>query len=102
MTLWTAAHQAPLSTRFSKKEHWSALPCPPPRNLPNPGIKLMSLVYLDWQAGSLPLAPPGKPHLFLTYYKNKEFNKCWLYIDYLKKIFVCPKQYSEKFSPSLF
>ena len=24
--------------RFSRQEHWSGLPCPPPRNLPNPGI----------------------------------------------------------------
>ena len=25
-TLWTAAHQAPPSTGFSRKEHWSGLP----------------------------------------------------------------------------
>ena len=25
-TLWTAAHQAPLSTGFSRQEHWSGLP----------------------------------------------------------------------------
>ena len=32
-----------------------------PGDLPNPGIELMSLyVFLHWQAGSLPLAPPGK------------------------------------------
>ena len=32
-TLWTAAYQAPLSTRlleFSRKEDWSGLPFPPP------------------------------------------------------------------------
>ena len=26
-TLWTAAHQAPLSTEFSKQEYCSVLPC---------------------------------------------------------------------------
>ena len=26
MTLWAAAHQAPLSTGFSRQEHWSGLP----------------------------------------------------------------------------
>ena len=26
----TAVHQAPLSLGFSKQEHWSGLPCPPP------------------------------------------------------------------------
>ena len=38
-TPWTIAHQAPLSMRFSGQEHWSGLPCPPPGDLPNTGIK---------------------------------------------------------------
>ena len=29
-TLWTAAHQAPLSTGFSRQEDWSGLPVPSP------------------------------------------------------------------------
>ena len=29
-TPWTAAHQAPLSMGFSRQEHWSGLPFPPP------------------------------------------------------------------------
>ena len=29
-TLWTAAHQAPPSTGFSRQENWSALPFPSP------------------------------------------------------------------------
>ena len=39
MTLWTVARQAPLSMGFSRQEYWSGLPCPPPGDLPNPGIK---------------------------------------------------------------
>ena len=31
------------SVGFSKREYWSALPCPPPGNLPNPGIEPKSL-----------------------------------------------------------
>ena len=42
-TLWTA-HQAPLSTGFSRQEYWSGLPCPPPRDPPNPGIEPASLM----------------------------------------------------------
>ena len=42
MTLWTVAHQAPLSIAFSRQEYWSGLPCPPPGDLPEPGIKLAS------------------------------------------------------------
>ena len=29
-TLWTAAHQAPLSLGFSRQEHWRGLPFPSP------------------------------------------------------------------------
>ena len=35
-TLWTAAHQAPLSMDFSRQEYRSELPFPPPGDLPNP------------------------------------------------------------------
>ena len=37
--LWTAAHQTPLSIRFSRREYWSGLPGLPPGDLPHPGIK---------------------------------------------------------------
>ena len=42
-TLWTIALQAPLSMVFSRQEYWSGLLCPPPRDLPNPGIEPRSL-----------------------------------------------------------
>ena len=41
-TLWTIAWQAPLSMGFSRQGYQSGLPCPPPGNLPNPGIELRS------------------------------------------------------------
>ena len=43
-TPWTATRQAPLSMRFSRQEYLSGLPCPPPRDLPNPGIETSSLM----------------------------------------------------------
>ena len=43
-TPWTNAHQAPLSMAFSRQEYWSGLPCPPPGDLPDPGIERTSLV----------------------------------------------------------
>ena len=52
------ACQAPLSMEFSRKEYWSGLPFPSPEDLPDPGIKRMSLAL---QADSLPSEPPGKP-----------------------------------------
>ena len=39
-TPWTVACQAPLSMGFCKQEYWSGLPCPPPGDLPDPGIEL--------------------------------------------------------------
>ena len=40
----TPMGQAPLSLRFSRQEHWSGLPFPPPGDLPDPGIELGSPV----------------------------------------------------------
>ena len=60
VTLWTVAHQAPLSVAFSRQEYRSGLPCPPPGDLPDSGIELMSLTPPPWQVGSLPLVPSGK------------------------------------------
>ena len=56
MTPWTAACQAPLSIEFSRQEYWNELPCPPPEDLPNPGIKTGPLAL---QADSLQSEPPG-------------------------------------------
>ena len=56
------AHQAPLSMEFSRQEYWSGLPCPFPRDLPNPGIKSGSLTL---QADALPSEPPGQPDMML-------------------------------------
>ena len=36
---WTVDCQAPLSMGFSRQEYWSGLLCPPPGDLPNPGIE---------------------------------------------------------------
>ena len=42
-TPWTITHQAPLFMGFSRQEYWIELPCPPPGDLPDPGIEPMSL-----------------------------------------------------------
>ena len=51
VTPWSVGHQAPLSMGFSRQEYWSGLPFPPPRDLPDPGIKPRSPAL---QANSLP------------------------------------------------
>ena len=50
-TLWTVALQAPLSKKFSRQEYWSRLPCTPPENLPDWGIKPISLLSLALAGG---------------------------------------------------
>ena len=43
---------------FSRPEYWSGLSCPPPGDLPNPGIKAKSPTV---QVDSLLSEPPGNP-----------------------------------------
>ena len=58
-TPWAVAHQAPLSMGFSRQKYWSGLPCPPPGNLTDPGIKPTYLVYPALAGGFF---TTGKPH----------------------------------------
>ena len=51
-TPWTVAHRA---------SHLSGLPFSPQGIFPTPGWNPHLLSLLHWQAGSLSLAPPGKP-----------------------------------------
>ena len=55
-TLWTVACQVPLSMGFSRQKYCSRLPFPPPRDLPDPGIKPASPAL---HVNSLPTKPPG-------------------------------------------
>ena len=63
--------------------------CPIPDHLvfPAQGSKLYHWHLLHWQADSLPLAPPGKPHLIFIY--------SLFSILYLKQVsFICPISWS--------
>ncbi|CAN0469222.1 unnamed protein product [Rangifer tarandus platyrhynchus] len=43
--------QAPLSMGFSRQEYWCGLPCPPPEDLPDSGIKLTPLMSPAFAGG---------------------------------------------------
>ena len=61
-TLWTVAHQAPLSLEFSRQEYWSGLPFSPSGDVLNPGIEPVSPVSPVLQADYyLPLSHQGIP-----------------------------------------
>ena len=66
VTLWTIACQAPLSMGFSRQEYRSGLPCPPPRDLPAPGIEP---IFLMSPALAVRLLP-GKPSKGCIQYKR--------------------------------
>ena len=57
---WTVVHQSLLSMGFSRQKYWS---CQALLQgiFPTQRWNLCLLSLLPWQAGSLPLVPPGKP-----------------------------------------
>ena len=70
---WTVARQAPLSMGFSRQEHSSGMPFPPPGDLPNSEIKLMTFWPIREALWSLTLSCNNviqvleKSHMGLTY-----------------------------------
>ena len=58
---WTVAHQAPLSMEFSRQEYCSGLPFPTPGDLPDSGIKTVSLVPPTLAGRFFTTVPPGSP-----------------------------------------
>ena len=65
-TSWTVACQALLSMEFSRQEYWSGLSFPTPEDIPNPGIKPVSLVFSCIGRWFFITVPPGKPHGMLN------------------------------------
>jgi len=45
---------------FSREDYWSGLPCPPPGDLPDPGLELGSTA-LQVDGFIFPDGPSGKP-----------------------------------------
>ena len=64
VTLWTVAHQAPLSMGFSRQGYWSGLPFPSPGDLPDPGIESTSPATPALQVDSLLLSHWMNPFLW--------------------------------------
>ena len=73
----TVAHQAPLFIEFCRQEYWSELPCPPPGDLPNPGIEPVSLTQpalaggffttsATWEAPKIVVLMLSHVQLFVT------------------------------------
>ena len=63
--------QAPLSVQLSGQEYWSGLPCPPPGDLPDPGIEPLSLTSPALAGGFSTTSAPIQNKKFKR--KNKDF-----------------------------
>ena len=55
--------QAPLSKGFSRQDYWGGLPCPPPGDLPNPGVRPRDQTHVSGIAGRLFTTEPLGKHL---------------------------------------
>ena len=64
------ARQAPLSMGFSRQEYWSELPCPSTGNLPDPGIKPVSLMSPALAGRFFTTGPPGKSQHYPSWHSN--------------------------------
>ena len=62
VTPGTVAHQAASFMGFSRLEYWSGLPCPPPGDLPDPGIEPIAPASPALTDGFFTTEPPEKPH----------------------------------------
>ena len=64
ITFWgakTVPKDSPLFTEFSRQEHWSGLPFPPPGDFHDLGIKPTFLAPPALAGGFFTTVPPGKP-----------------------------------------
>ena len=77
MNIWTGACQAPLSFEFSRQEYRNGLPFPGSGDLPNPGIKPVSLVSSALAGGFFTTVPPGNPHM------------CKVLLEHSQPIYLC-------------
>ena len=66
-----------MSVEFSRQEHWSGWPCPPPGALPDPGIKPTSPAAPALAGVEFTTEPPGEPSGgSLTYQCRGAVAKC--------------------------
>ena len=74
---------------FSRQEHWSGLPCPPPGDLPDPGIEPTSL-----------MSPALADGIFTTSATWEAHATCQIYYGYQKRMLHWKKK--EKKNQGLF
>ena len=89
--LWTLALQAALSMGFSKQEYWSGLPCPPPGNLPDPGIELASFMSLALAGRFFTTSATLEAHLYYIHTCISDYYPCTIDIFMTKSLCCRPE-----------
>ena len=69
-TLQIVAHQVPLSMGFSRQEYWSGLPYPPPEDLPDPRIELVSLMSSALAGRFFTISTMWEAHMHIYIHTN--------------------------------
>ena len=67
------ACQAPVSMGFSRQEYWTGLLCRPPGDLPDPGIKLASLLSPALADGLFTTIATWEAPIYKALYKKPPF-----------------------------
>ena len=80
----TVAHQASLSMEFSRQEQWGGLPFLSPGDLPDPGIKLVSLTFHALASGSFTTSVPQEAPFFLK--KTNAFFSLYLQCPWMSDV----------------
>ena len=69
--------QAPLSVVFSRQGYWSRLPCSPPGDLPDPGIKPVFLLSPALASKLFTTSPTWIPGLIRSWHSCGSFFQSW-------------------------
>ena len=69
-TLQIVSHQAPLSMGFSRQQNWSGLPYPPPEDLPDPRIELVSLMSSALAGRFFTISTMWEAHMHIYIHTN--------------------------------
>ena len=85
---WSVARQTPLSVGFPRQEYWSGLLCPPPGDLPKPGIEPKPPALAGLFFATEPSGKPLNSIKILSYTVICRIShQCWSYVSVLLNSF---------------
>ena len=91
------ARQAALFMGFSRQEYWSGLPCPPPGNLPDPGMHLLQgrWIFYHWASHW------GSPYLHVVWVVIATHYICTILLNNWFQGHSFQKEWRTRYAPHL-